>query len=246
MTAKSSIIVVAGALALVACGGNEGRDDNGTGLTLGTADDVDSVGTDTAESGTTDGGGCMEGSACEGGVCVAGACCPTNQACGSICCGGTEVCSFGQCVVPGSACESSEDCDVDEYCEFSLGGEGQPPDPGCIGGEILSGQCLPQPPICEGGEPLGPGGLPTCVEACDVPPGEDFDIAVAYEIEGPGYTAPIVVQLDDDDCDGLVTARDVPEIIWNMHTGADYGDPTNGRIKAVSIVEDQVVEKFIY
>lgn len=252
-TGKHWILMIGMGAALLCAGGcnnGDGRGDtfdSGSSLSLGDDTDgtADDVGETTADTGP---GGCVDGAACEGGgVCVSGSCCPTNQACGTVCCADAEVCSFGACVTPGAACENSEDCSVGQYCELGLGGEGQMPPPGCVGGEVLSGACLPQPPECSGGEPPGPNGLPTCVESCDLPPGsDDLSTTLLHEVDGPGYTAPVVIQLDDDDCDGVVSERDIPEIVWNMHTGANYGDPSNGRIKAVSIIEGQVVEKFTY
>jgi hypothetical protein len=239
---ESHWFIVTLAVSTLACGDTNGRGDE---VGLDSLSDGSGTADETAEETADTGEGCMTGSACEGGVCVDGACCPTLQGCGTICCGDTEVCSFGLCVAPGAECENSEDCPVGEYCE--LGGEGQQPAPGCLGGEILVGNCLPEPPVCQGGEQPGPGGLPTCVDVCEAElESSDLSTVLEHEVEGPGYTAPVVMQLDDDDCDGFVTARDVPEIIWTMHTGANYEDPTNGRIKAISIVEDVVVEKFVY
>ncbi len=246
-----SLVLGVGALLAVGCGGASaggegfgsagpfpgGTDGDSDGATAGDGESADETGA----------GDCQDGAACEGGVCVAGDCCLGVQACGTVCCAGSQVCSFGACVEPGGQCETSEECGVDQYCELGLGGAPLEPDPGCAGGQVLGGFCLPRPPRCEGDEAPGPGGLPTCVHACDVEPdSSDLSTVLKHEVEGPGYTAPVVIQLDDDDCDGAVTERDIPEIVWNMHTGANYGDPTNGRIKAVSIVDGEVVEKFTY
>ncbi|MCA9652079.1 MAG: VCBS repeat-containing protein [Myxococcales bacterium] len=238
------------AIALTTACGSAGVSDDGFGPgglpPGGTDGSTEGTAGDETGDGTAGGGDCEDGAACEGGVCVGGACCPGVQACGTVCCAGAEVCSFGACVLPDGACESSDDCAPDYYCEQGLG-QDQEPDPGCFGGGTVGGFCLPLPPVCEGDEPPGPGGLPTCVQACDVvPDASDLSTVVHYEVDGPGYTAPVVIQLDDDDCDGLVTERDVPEIVWNMHTGASYSDPTNGRIKAVSIIDGAVVEKLSY
>ncbi len=53
--------------------------------------------------------------ACEGGVrCLAG---DGTE----ICCSDTEICFMGTCTVPGELCASDADCDLDEYCETSIG-----------------------------------------------------------------------------------------------------------------------------
>lgn len=232
-----------------ACGSaGVGEDGFGPGGPFPAGTDGDTATDGETADGTAGEGDCQDGAACEGGACVSGECCPSVQACGTVCCTGADVCSFGACVAPAGPCETSDDCAPDYYCEQGLGqGEAEPPAPGCVGGDVIGGFCLPLPPVCEGGEPPGPGGLPTCVEACDVmPDASDLTTTLQHEIEGPGYTAPIVIQLDDDDCDGVVSERDVPEIVWNMHLAGDYGNPNNGRLKAASVVGGQLVEKWTY
>jgi hypothetical protein len=46
---------------------------------------------------------------------------------------------------------------------------------------------------------------------------------------------PIVVQLDDDNCDTLIDERDIPEIVFNSFEGGDYNK--NGTLRAVSVVD---------
>jgi FG-GAP-like repeat len=54
--------------------------------------------------------------------------------------------------------------------------------------------------------------------------------------------APIVIELDDDDCDGKVTAKDIPEIVFTTFTGGSYGSA--GVLHAISVVGGQVVAKW--
>ena len=53
---------------------------------------------------------------------------------------------------------------------------------------------------------------------------------------------PIVIQLDDDDCDGLVTERDIPEIVFSTFI-SDYKNVA-GVLRAISIIDGEVVEKW--
>jgi hypothetical protein len=203
-----------------------------------------------------DGGSCQNGDPCDGGICVSGVCCETSLACGDACCEGGQVCSFQQCVAPGAACTDSESCPDGHYCEYSLGegADGGPPDAGaCLGGAAeLSGKCLPKPPVCPEGQPDPKPGEPlTCLHACQVKPAAvAFTPALKYawggQVSSPFATdvmmTPIVIQLDDDDCDGKVTARDIPEIVFTSFTGGNYG--SDGLIHAISVVSGKVIEKW--
>ena len=210
-----------------------------------------------------DGGGdmaptCEKGQTCgDGGVCVGGACCEGARACGDVCCGGGQLCSFLKCVTPGAVCTESDDCKAGEYCEPSLGDPSVTPDAGdaaCVGGATLrEGRCLPRPPICDTSADAGPadGGV-TCLERCQYKPpvAASFSPTVKYAWGGKTVApfdtdimmTPIVVQLDDDDCDGKITARDIPEIIFSTFSSGQYH--TNGVLHAISIVSGKVVDKF--
>ena len=187
---------------------------------------------------------------CIDGVCVAEVCCPINQACESTCCDAGQVCSFQQCVVPGNACIDATDCADDEYCEYSLGDEAMPPM--CMGGvDLANGKCLPQPPECdEGVEPVE-GEPITCLPQCEViPPVNDFGIVLKAawggQVVQPYSTdimmAPIVIQLDDDNCDGKVNEKDIPEIVFSTFTGGKYFK--QGTLHAISLKDGAFVEKF--
>ncbi|MCA9638287.1 MAG: VCBS repeat-containing protein, partial [Myxococcales bacterium] len=188
---------------------------------------------------------------CEDGVCIDGVCCPTELVCGAICCGGGEVCSFQKCVVPGATCVDATDCPEDNYCEYTLGEEREPPDPMCMGGASLAtGKCLPQPPECEEGVEPDPDAI-TCLAQCEVkPPVDDFAIELKYawggEVLPPTSSdvmmTPIVIQLDDDNCDGKVNEKDIPELLFSTFTGGAYYK--QGTLHAISVVGGEVVEKW--
>lgn len=212
-------------------------------------------------------GGCQTGDPCgDGGICAGGECCEASLACGDACCDQGDVCSFGSCVEPGEVCTESEDCGADEYCEYALG---EAPDGGvsdagsedggdagdagtCVGGaQIEQGRCLPRPPVCEADAGVPDGGAPSCLQPCQYHPATtDFAPQLKYSFGGMTTApwdsdvmmTPIVVQLDDDDCDGQITGSDIPEILFTTHSNAAY--TSAGPLHAISIVKGQLVEKW--
>ncbi len=143
----------------------------------------------------------------------------------------------------------------DWNCELSLGeptgadaGDGS----SCVSGVTLkSGKCLPKPPTCPTGQP--PGDPPTCLTECIFkPPSTKFSPTIKYswggQLVAPFATdvmmTPIVVQLDDDDCDGKITDRDIPEIIFSTFSNGKY--ETGGALHAISVVNGVVVDKWTY
>jgi hypothetical protein len=111
---------------------------------------------------------------------------------------------------------------------------------------------LPLPPVCSEGENgQGPNGQITCLQACEVKPApKPFEVELKYAWGGevtPPYASdvmmtPIVIQLDDDDCDGKVTERDIPEIVFTTFASGAYTQA--GTLHAISIVGGQFVEKW--
>lgn len=194
----------------------------------------------------TDGstGGCPGG--CDGGTCINGACCDSANVCGSACCATGDVCSFEKCVTPGATCVDASECPKGQYCDYSLGKPGQKSDGGsCSGGvSLATGKCLPQPPECPAGQ--DPGNPITCLPACEYhPPTAAFAPVKKYEwTKGDIMMAPIVIELDDDNCDGVVDQRDIPEIVFSTFAGGDYNH--NGTLHAISIVNGQVVDKWSF
>ncbi len=227
----------------------------------------DGDGGDTSSSGSSgfvpDPGPDGSGAACghagkscgDGGVCAGDTCCAAALACGDVCCGAGNVCSFQKCVAPGAECRDSIDCAANEYCEYSLGtstdGGAAGSDAACVGGSDRTGRCLPRPPECAPDAGPAPGGPITCLEKCEYhPPTPTFAPKLKFawggELVSPFSTdvmmAPIVIELDDDDCDGKVTERDIPEIVFSTFQSGQY--KVNGKLRAISIVNGAVVEKW--
>jgi hypothetical protein len=253
------------ALALVAasCGGN-GQGSGGSSST--SSGSGGHGGASSSSGGSGQGGdlfvdagdaGCTPGEACgDGGLCTnGGLCCTKEKACGGVCCGDAEVCSFQQCVTPGATCVDATECPDGYYCEYALGDkpDGGMPDGGsCKGGATLAtGKCLPKPPECSPGQEPGPNDPITCLAKCEYkPPVGQFQPVLKYSWGDPKapntqdsvMMAPVVVQLDDDTCDGVIDERDIPEIVFTTFASGKYNE--NGTLHAISIVDGQVVEKW--
>lgn len=232
-------------LALAACGSGGGGNEGGIMDSLGGTGD--SMGTDDAgdagDAGDADGGGKLDlpdqpavcEPACDDGfTCIDGSCCAAENTCGDTCCGDGDVCSFGACVTPGKTCIDAFECADGEYCEFTLGDDGGGGGGGmCTGGTAPTGKCLPRPPTCAAGEEPDPDDL-TCVASCQVVPDGTFQPTLKYDWTGHDVMmAPVVVQLDDDNCDGLVNERDLPDIVFSTFASGAYND--NGTLRAISV-----------
>ncbi len=219
---------------------------------------------DAGDAGNTGGGGgttfqdqssCTSGQPCgDGGVCVSGMCCDSALACGDTCCNAGDVCSFQKCVAPGAPCHDSSDCSPSEYCEQSLGDndlDAGPPDGSCVGGAAeLNGKCLPKPPTCAPDAGPPDGGALDCLEECEFHPMGSFSPVLKFawggQLNAPNSTdvmmTPVVIELDDDDCDGKITEKDIPEIVFSTFSGGNYS--ANGTLHAISIVNGVVVDKW--
>lgn len=200
---------------------------------------------------------CTGAGSCEGdGVCVGGVCCAAELACGDACCASGSICSFQKCEKPGAECTDSNDCSQGEYCEYSLGDDKPPSSSGdagvCTGGAVvLTGKCLPRPPVCPEGFEEPSDGTLSCLHECEVRPQvAEFKPTVKYAWGGataaPFFSdvmmTPIVIQLDDDDCDGKISARDIPEIVFSTFEDSAY--TAAGVLRAISIIGGEVVEKW--
>lgn len=189
----------------------------------------------------------------KGETCVAGACCKEEHACGAECCADGLACSFQRCVEPGDECTDSGDCGEDAYCELSLGEAAPAPVMGCEGGETLArGRCLQAPPACADGEAPAADEPVTCLAKCELKPStEPFAVELKASWDGQNVMmTPIVIELDDDDCNGIVDARDIPEIVFVGFptTSPDpmtstYGYP-HATLWALSLVKGAFVEKW--
>lgn len=195
-------------------------------------------------SGTgTDTGETCSAEQCPDGECINDSCCPIELACTTRCCDAGQVCSFQECVVPGLPCIDATECPADHYCEYSLG------EPGTMGGDLCqggampaTGKCLPSPPQCAPGvEPEGD--MIDCLPQCEVIPQKSFEPVLKYAWTGGDVMMPpIVLQLDDDNCDQVIDERDIPEIVFSSFEGGDYNK--NGTLRAVSVKDDAFVEKW--
>ncbi|NMC68850.1 MAG: VCBS repeat-containing protein [Myxococcales bacterium] len=144
-------------------------------------------------------------------VCVDGECrldCGDEPPCGDVCCGDGEVCHAGGCTVPGDPCDDPYDCPADMYCEPTIG------------------RCLPR------------GGID---ETCEYrPPTGVFTPQVEWTWSGsavePAHDQvmmqPIVVPLTDDNGDGAIDERDVPDVVFHTFSAAT-GYQRNGVLRAV-------------
>ena len=200
----------------------------------------------TTEGTTTAGGGCEP--ACQSGFeCLDGGCCDPQLVCDGVCCGAGQTCSFGVCVMPGADCVDAADCADGEYCDYALGDPVPPPPPECMGGSIdKQGKCLPSPPQCEDGVMPDPNNI-TCIPACEfVPEPGNFALELKYTLpDVQSVSPPIVIQLDDDDCDGKVTENDIPEIVvshFQQIGGLEGAMP--GTLYVVSAIGGQLVPKW--
>jgi len=208
------------------------------------------------------GAACMVGAPCDGGICDENhTCCAFEHACGQKCCGTAEVCSFLECLVPGITCTDDKQCAADEFCDFSLGGDsgtgggggagGSGGGPTCIGGvDLPEGKCMPKPPVCPTG--TDPGDPPSCVTSCEYHPPTGvfapelkYSWGVATNTTDNVMMTPIVVQLDDDNCDNVLDEKDIPEIVFLTFDGNDYNNNsgTSSTLHAISIVDGVVVDK---
>ena len=223
----------------------------------GSATDTSQGTTMSSATGTTGGTGTTSpvsatGTGTTGEPCEGAACCdPDVVYCGEVCCGAGEVCNFTKCEAPGSDCKEKADSPEDQYCELSLGEPVMMPDPNCMGGVIeATGKCLTKPPLCGPNDPPPDPNDPSCLQSCEYDPGGGFSPTLKFTWGGvvdPPYSSdimmtPIVLETDDDDCDGKVSERDIPEILFSTFSNGAYG--SNGVLHSISVVDGALVDKW--
>jgi len=198
------------------------------------------------------------GQACgDGGVCAGGSCCPSHLACGETCCSSSLVCSFNSCVKPGAACFDSTGCDAGQYCQYApasgdagtAASDGGKADASCVGGALPLGVCLPAPPTCAG-EAGAPDGA-ACIESCQYhPEAGSFAPALKYswggQVAAPTATdvmmAPLVLPLEDTNCDGKINAEDIPDIVFSSFSGGGYN--SSGTVHAIAVRNGALVDRW--
>ncbi|MCA9654511.1 MAG: VCBS repeat-containing protein [Myxococcales bacterium] len=246
--------LVAAALLLAACPGDDGARSDGsddgipTQPTSGTTADTNTgPGDETLGTGADTTGGCPDPQVCGDGCCAAGELCVENQcvpdcgaepACGSECCAGNEVCYVGQCVVPGGPCNAavcattvSSDCADGEICDAQLGlCVPNFADPSCAF-EPEIGVFDPVPRFTWGVRQQ---------RACDLPDGcQKEEVCVGGFCE-PTWNHVTIDETDFPDHHQCVMSPMVadldldctPEIIFNTYPNSSY--TSNGILRAIS------------
>ena len=194
---------------------------------------------------------CSEGEICQAGQCQLEETCPANQSeCAGSCCSGDEVCEDDQClpscdgercgadlemccsgddicfgdgcVTPGDTCERTEECDIGELCEPSLGQ--------CLSRDEIA-VCEYRPPTGEFSPDVG------CTWVSD-----DLN-------ERPGrgdiVATPLVANLTDDNGDGVTNVDDIPNIVFpsfNRNGQSCCNEPSTLRILHGDCREDETLE----
>lgn len=199
-----------------------------------------------------------------------GDCCDPATVCGASCCA-DGVCFADACVQPGDPCASASDCSANQTCEFAAFGDHAVahPAPGAGGGAGGAGGSGGAGGGQAGGG-RGPGGgggsgddacmapalagrcVPaqalSCVAAPDAaadPPalGPSWGDPAAVDAQDSVLSAPVVLQIDDDDCNGHVDAHDSPEIVFLTAASSDASG--DGALHAVSLVDGTLVERWV-
>lgn len=171
---------------------------------------------------------------------------PCNEAevvCGSTCCTNSEVCWFDSCVAPGASCESSSDCAENETCSYDRATATVDTNV-CV--EPLEGACMPTVGECF--DAAVPGCRPRCeldnlaVNASPTAPAMQWGDPAALDAADSVLSPPVMIQLDDDDCNEVVDWRDAPDLLFmTATTGAVAG---HGRLVAASVADGVLMEKW--
>lgn len=157
---------------------------------------------------------CSDTLICEDGQCLI----PCDHVrCGEaleLCCAADQICFGTACVRPTTACEYTEDCEIDEICEPSLG------------------LCLPRSgvPVCEYIPPVGE--FSPNLGCRWTPAGLTIDTA-----RDDVVATPVVINLTDDNGDGFTDRHDIPDIVFLTY---DYeGDSCCNEPSTLRIVSGQ-------
>ncbi|MFK7988064.1 MAG: FG-GAP-like repeat-containing protein [Sandaracinaceae bacterium] len=132
---------------------------------------------------------CGDGQECLDNACVA-ECEDEANRCGDACCGSAQACLSNACVDLGVECTVTEECDIEDICLPSLG------------------RCVPRDAVevCEFRPPVGE--LDPVLGCRWIPPAGEWS---SYD---DVVMTPAVVNLTDDNGDGVTDAQDVPDIVF--------------------------------
>lgn len=122
--------------------------------------------------------------------------CASGIVCGeqnNVCCQSDQLCLFDRCVTGQGMCDDYLDCALDEFCEPTYGQ--------CIRVDDDPNRCIYRPPV------------------------GDFAPAIEWQWPNPGVTPPFaaydqvmqtpaVANLTDDNGDGAIDEKDVPDVIF--------------------------------
>jgi hypothetical protein len=198
---------------------------------------------------------CVNGASCgEAGICAHGSCCAAESACGSTCCGAGLLCVAGGCVQAGASCFDTYDCPAGQYCQFSVNESIGPNHDGgvdagsCVATAQSRGNCLPLPSLCPGDAGTPDGG--SCFASCQVHNAAG-PVAPALKYSWGGVTTntpndvmmqPIVVPMEDTNCDGKVDGNDIPDIVFTSF--AKGSNDYNGTLHAISVRGGALVNRW--
>jgi hypothetical protein len=115
---------------------------------------------------------------------------------------------------------------------------------------LTNGRCLPVPPTCPADAGVPDSGTITCLESCTFHPTGTLNPVLKYAwggvVKAPFNTdvmmAPIVLPLEDTNCDGKIDGRDVPSIVFTSFTGGDYTH--NGTLHAIRVVNGALADRW--
>lgn len=195
--------------------------------------------------GTGSGGLCSPGQSCGiDGICSDDHVCCTATLCGGACCGSSEICAFEVCTTPvnGQDCHASSDCPTGTICDYTLGLAGPAPDPGTCAPAPQTGLCVPRPPDCTNGETEASSCLPVCAPPAVPVFAPPTTLASFGDPANDGdqvASPPVVIPLDDENCDGRVDELDVPGIVFTTFSAAS---PEKGAIVHAMVMKDGALD----
>ncbi|PJB36469.1 MAG: hypothetical protein CO108_23325 [Deltaproteobacteria bacterium CG_4_9_14_3_um_filter_63_12] len=156
-----------------------------------------------------DGQCCGAGQMCHLGLCAPN--CAVDKLCGTpatACCGAGQVCLSDQCANLGRTCRFTEECELDEYCEPTLGA--------CVPRALVD-VCEFRPPIEAFTARLGCRWRPP-TRATGCAAGDAQHTNYCGIDQRAVVMAPVVANLTDDNSDGVTDELDFPDIAFIAFT----------------------------